>query len=139
MTFYLDTSALVKLYIDEPDSAALRARVGSPGELATSAVAYPEARAAFAAMRRSGRLSGADYRRSLGACETDWPGLMVVGISAVLCRNAGDLAERFALRGFDAVHLACFAEIAAAPGPPLEFLSFDVRLSRAARLWRAGR
>jgi len=46
---------------------------------------------------------------------------------------AGDLAERYSLRGFDSIHLASFAEVARRAGPmQTQFSSFDDRLNDAA-------
>ena len=46
----------------------------------------------------------------------------------------GQLAERYALRGYDGVHLASFLDVARQAGPAdTEFSSFGDRLNRAAR------
>jgi predicted nucleic acid-binding protein len=51
-----------------------------------------------------------------------------------LCRAAGELAEKYSLRGFDSIHLASFAEIARRAGADdTQFSSFDDHLNRAAR------
>ena len=66
-------------------------------------------------------------------------------VSASICRIAGDLAERYRLRVYDAVHLASYVEIARRAGVgEVQFSSFDERLNRAAlaaerALARAGR
>ena len=52
MTLYLDTSSLVKLFIDEPGSDLVGRMVGAATVVVTSTVAYPESRAAFARLRR---------------------------------------------------------------------------------------
>jgi predicted nucleic acid-binding protein len=53
---------------------------------------------------------------------------------AALGREAGEFAEQYALRGFDALHLASFAEIARrADVTDTRFSSFDDRLNKAAR------
>ena len=46
MTLYLDTSSLVKLYVAEPGSDAVRGLVTQASVVATSGIAYPETRAA---------------------------------------------------------------------------------------------
>ncbi len=69
---YLDTSALVKLYVDEPKSEAVKNAVEQADAVATSLVAYTEARAAFARCRREGRFAPQVYRRIVGAFEEDW-------------------------------------------------------------------
>ena len=54
--------------------------------------------------------------------------LTLVGIDGQLARDAGELAERLALRGYDAVHLAS----ALALGTDTTFVSWDADLRRAA-------
>jgi len=74
---------------------------------ATSILSYPEGRAALAAARRGERLSARGYLRAGADFESLHAELLVVGVDDRLARQAGELAERFALRGYDAVHLAC--------------------------------
>ena len=51
-----------------------------------------------------------------------------------LVERAGELAEGFALRGCDAVHLAAAERLFRALGPVLMMWTFDVALARASRL-----
>lgn len=62
MICYLDTSALVKLYVHEQGSETVRKLVDAASVVATSKVAYPEARAALARGFREGLLAEKDYR-----------------------------------------------------------------------------
>jgi predicted nucleic acid-binding protein len=134
VTLYLDTSSLVKLYIAEPDSDAVRTLVDRATVVATSGIAYPETRAALARRRRERALSPTAYRIATRAFEDDWSKYLAVDVSASICREAGNLAERYRLRGYDSVHLASFLEIARrAGGAETQFSSFDDRLNRAAR------
>ena len=134
MTLYLDTSSLVKLYVAEPASDAVRRLVDQAAIVATSGIAYPETRAALARRRRERALSPTAYRIAARAFEDDWPRYLVVDVSAAICREAGNLAERYRLRGYDSVHLACYLEIARRAGvEATQFSSFDERLNRAAR------
>ncbi|MGH8694308.1 MAG: PIN domain-containing protein [Burkholderiales bacterium] len=66
MILYLDTSALVKLYVREQGSAQVRAHVNKADVIATSVVAYAEARAAFARLRRERPASGKRHRERVG-------------------------------------------------------------------------
>jgi hypothetical protein len=59
--------------------------------------------------------------------------LVIVEITERLVRNAGDLAARRALRGFDALHLASAMDLCAAVSLPLSFLAFDLSLTLAAK------
>jgi predicted nucleic acid-binding protein len=58
MVVYLDTSSLVKPYVEEKDSVKLSALVRSSKVAATCLVAYAEARAAFTRRCRDRKLSG---------------------------------------------------------------------------------
>ncbi|MBI2895340.1 MAG: type II toxin-antitoxin system VapC family toxin [Deltaproteobacteria bacterium] len=132
MILYLDTSALVKLYVRERGRALVRKAVAAATQVATSRVAYPEARAAFARRRREGALAERALRRVVADLDRDLPSLVVVEAPADVARRAGDLAQAHALRGFDAIHLACALELARA-GADTAFLAFDARLAAAAR------
>lgn len=133
MTLYLDTSSLVKLYVEEADSEAVREEVARAHLVSTSAVAYPEARAAFARRRRERALTPSDVARAKRALDDDWPRYLVLAPSESICKTAGHLAEQYALRGFDAVHLATFLEVVGrAAGETVVFSSHDSALTKAA-------
>ena len=106
MILYLDTSALVKLYAVEEGREEVERAVEEAGRIATSAVAYAEARAALARKLREGVFSEKEHREAVAALDEDWRPLEVLSVTDNVARFAGDLAERHALRGFDAVHLA---------------------------------
>lgn len=134
MTLYLDTSSLVKLYVVEAGSDAVRELVEKATIVATSVIAYAEARAAFARLRRERALRPARFVTIKRQLDEDWPSYLVLDVTTSLSRAAGDLAERHRLRGYDSVHLASFAEIARLAGPrQARFSSFDDRLNRAAQ------
>lgn len=60
--------------------------------------------------------------------------IFTIEVTSALCRQAGDLAERYRLRAYDSVHLAAFAEIAREAGVrETHFSSFDNALNRGAR------
>ena len=132
MTLYLDTSSLLKLYVVENGSDEVRQDVAEASSAATSAVAYTEARAAFARRRREGLITAAQFRSVKRDLDSDWSSYAVVEPTMALCRAAGELAERYELRGFDSIHLATFLQIARDGGPAeTRFSSFDRRLNRA--------
>ncbi|MBI4612737.1 MAG: type II toxin-antitoxin system VapC family toxin [Planctomycetes bacterium] len=132
MNLYLDTSALVKLYVREPGTRDVRTQVDRAERVATSRVAYPEARAAFARRFREGGLSRPGLRQAAAALDRDLPGLLIVELDAITARRAGDLAERHALRGFDAIHLASALELTSLLGSVAVFLAYDSTLLAAA-------
>ena len=134
MIVYLDTSSLAKLYITEAGSDAVQALVQQAAVVATSQLAYPELRAALARRRRERTLRPGDFVAVKEAFEADWPRYAVTDVTRGICREAGDLAERHRLRGYDSVHLASFADVVrSARGAEVRFSSFDATLNRAAR------
>lgn len=134
MILYLDTSSLVKLYVEEPGAEVVRGLVERAEIVAASVVAYAEARAALARRRRERSLPPAAQRRARAALDADWPRILALDVSSALSRSAGDLAERLRLRGFDAIHLASYLAVAREfPGEDVVFSSADLALERAAK------
>lgn len=135
MTIYLDTSSLVKLYVNEPGRESVLDLVGGASSVFTSEVAYPEARAAFARRRRDASLTASEFKISRRAFEAEWPLFIALAVTSAICREAGDLAERYQLRGFDSIHLASFAVMLRGlqGRDDATFSSFDERLNAAAR------
>jgi hypothetical protein len=67
--------------------------------------------------------------------DVDWPRFVTVDVTDPLTRRAGELADRFNLRGFDAIHLASFELVLERAGGEDEvaFSTADDALARAAR------
>jgi predicted nucleic acid-binding protein len=134
VTLYLDTSSLVKLYVEETGSDDVRGLVAESVVVSTSIVAYPETRAALARLRRTRDLSPATFAAAKRSFERQWRSFFTLDVTQQVNHEAGELAERYALRGFDALHLASFAEIARKAGPATtRFSSFDDRLNEASQ------
>ncbi len=134
MTLYLDTSSLVKLYVAEPGSDAVRKIVDAASLVATSSIAYTETWAAMARRRRDRTLRPAGFASAKKTFEAEWPKYFVVDVTLALCRQAAEFAERYRLRAYDSVHLAAFAEVAREAGVrDTRFSSFDHALNRAAK------
>lgn len=133
MILYLDTSALVKLYVRERGSAQVRTRVNKVDVVATSVVAYAEARAAFARLRREHPASGRRHRERVAQLDRDWDRYALVELTSAVVRSAGDLAEQHDLRGFDAIHLASALWLKSAQSDDLAFVVFDRRLAAGAK------
>jgi len=128
---YLDTSALVKLYVQEQGSEIVRELVDKASLVATSKVAYPEARAALARGLRDGYLEEKDYRQAVAALQNDWLKCLVIEVSDSLVLLAGELAEKYCLRGFDAVHLASAITLKTQVKKSIVAACFDDRLWEA--------
>ena len=65
----------------------------------------------MAAAQRLGRLGATEHREALAAFEEVYAELVTVGVDQELATRAGEYAETFSLRGYDAVHLATALEL----------------------------
>ncbi|MFN8520113.1 MAG: type II toxin-antitoxin system VapC family toxin [Chloroflexota bacterium] len=113
---FLDSSALVKLVVREPETDALLGFLGSPRRpILISEIAITE-------VTRDARRVGADAERVLAECEV------------ILLRSAELVAaatmEPADLRTLDAIHLAAASAVAEHLDA---FVAYDRRLLRAAR------
>jgi len=132
MILYLDTSALVKLYVAEDGSEVVRMAVDAAGAVATSRVAYAEARAALAMAARLGRISEEERAAAAAIFRSEWHAFSVVNVTQPVVELAADLAEAKSLRGFDAIHLASSVLIRQRTHEAVRFMAWDRALVKAA-------
>ena len=133
MILYLDTSSLVKLYVQETSSAAVKRLVEEAQVVATSRIAYVEARAAFARKFRERGLTVMGYRLIIEDLDQDWESYFIMDVPDNLVKAAGIFAEKHALKAFDAIHLASSVVLRREAGRNVAFSCFDERLVSAAQ------
>jgi len=131
MIVYLDTSSLVKLYVEENESSKVDDLVKSSEVTATSLVAYAEARAAFARRYREKAFTSDEYDRMKEVFNKDWSRYLILSVTEDMVRLAGDLTEKHALRGFDSIHLASALTLHQELSSPIVFSCFDDNLQKA--------
>jgi predicted nucleic acid-binding protein len=95
----------------------------------SSHLLYPEARAALAAAARAGRLHERALRQAIADLNAAVASMQRIGVDESLAQEAGELAEKYALRGYDAVHLATLISVA---DPTLVVVTWDRDLAAAA-------
>ncbi len=132
MIVYLDTSALLKLYISEEGREIVAEAVKAAEVAATSAVAYAEARAGLARRLREEDFTEEEHRQAVSDLDRDWTTYERLAVSNLVAHLAGEMAEKYALRGFDAIHLASAKRLEERADEP-RFLAFDDRLTDAAK------
>lgn len=113
MRAHFDTSALLKLILQEAGSATAERAALAATRLHAVTVLLAEAGAALAAAHRSGRLTSSHYAVAKRSLALLWAPILPVVPDVALARRAAALAEREALRGYDAVHLAAALEVRA--------------------------
>lgn len=134
MILFLDTSALVKLYIVEADSPAVHEAVARAETVAVCRIAWAEACAALARRAREVPADEAAIMAARQALAQDWPHFFIVEVTQPVVERAGEFADTFALRGYDSVQLAAACEILAVAPGEVAFSSFDNRLNKAAKV-----
>ena len=129
-----DTSALVKLYIVEPDSDAVAELAAGAEAVAVCRIAWAEAHAALSRRAREIPVDRPAIEAAKQALARDWPDLLVLEVTQALVERAGEYADVFGLRAYDSVQLAAAYEAHRLAETPVAFLCFDSRLNKAARV-----
>lgn len=130
MILYLDTSAMVKLYVDEVYSELVRNWVRRVDMVVSSDVAYAEMASALTRALKEGRISEKGLSSLWDVFVEDWDCYTVVEVSREVLNLAAELIFRHGLRGFDGIHLAS-ALMMTSEGEVV-FGAFDSRLIEAA-------
>jgi uncharacterized protein len=126
VTLYADSSAILKLYLDEPDADLAEELLRGDPQWITGYHSLIEVRRNLVRALEADALPAA--RRQF---EADWDALEAVELDAELCTDAAELAERTGARTLDALHLGAASISGADDGVP--FVTFDRRLADAAR------
>ena len=127
---YFDSSALVKLVVDEEGSDLAAELWDACDAAVASRLAYPEVRAALAAAARNHDLSDHDLDTAEQAWDSYWAATRPVELTPAVEQHAGQLARLHALGGADAVHLASALAIG---DPDLVVAAWDRRLHTGAQ------
>jgi predicted nucleic acid-binding protein len=126
VSLYVDSSALLKRYVDEPDSATADAILGSDTSLLTARHTVIEVRRNLARL-----LDGRDATAARAAFTQDLAAFGIVELDEVTCETAAAVAELTGVRTLDALHLAAAQRVGG--GSAVGFVTFDVRQAQAAR------
>lgn len=112
MSLYVDSSALLKRYLAEPDSQRFEEALLSDPDWITARVTVVEVR-----RNLTRQLRGREVTDARGQFERDWRRFHVVELDEATCDRAAELAELTGVRTLDALPL----------------LTADIRQAQAAR------
>lgn len=100
MIVYFDSSAILKLFIDESDSQVALDIWNATEQAVTSEISYLEVRAGLAgAMRRNpAKLTRTGYDDAKAQFDQLWSEFVSIDLTKELIVRASDVAERYALR-----------------------------------------
>ena len=122
---FLDTSALIKRYVDEDGTTLVIRRMSEDPEWVVSALARTEAEITLC---RLGFGAGEDTTAT-ASLRDDWERCHVVPIDPACLERAAELGCQYEIRTLDALHLAAADRLPR----PLVMLTFDGRQADAAR------
>ncbi len=130
---YLDTSALVKRYVQEPGAEEVSRLIGRARVVGTCGLTQVEMAAALARATRARSLSAEDAAAGLTAFRSEWESFVRIDLTEALLGRAAQVAWEQRLRGYDAVHLAAALFWQEILGGPVCVVSYDRELWVAAR------
>jgi len=124
VTLYVDSSALLKRYIDEHDSELAVELMTTDPVLVTCRITEVEVRRDLSRLLVGSAL--VDARRQFAA---DLDAFALVSLDAATCGEAARIAEQTLCRSLDSLHLAA----ASRAGTETIVLTFDIRQAQVAR------
>jgi predicted nucleic acid-binding protein len=129
---YFDSSALIKLFLDEPDSQTALDIWNDADQIVTSEISYLEVHAGLArAMGQNPpKLSKTGYGDAKAQFGQLWLQVFSIGVTSGLIREASDVAEKYSLRAYDALQ---FASALTVDDDGISLATTDKDLERAAR------
>lgn len=134
MIIYFDTSALVKAYVTELASKEVLSLINKSDVVASHMLAYVEAIASFSRVKREKIITEKDYEVIKKDFVKDWSNYFRIECTPSLLQEAADLADAFALRAYDSVHLAAAKYLLQHAKQDIYFACFDLRLTKAAKI-----
>jgi len=124
VTQYVDTSALLKRYVDEPDSERAVELLARDDELVTGRHTIVEVRRNLSRL-----LDPTSVTAARADFSADLASFSIVELDADTCELAASIGEQTGVRTLDALHLGAARRL----GTAVMFLTFDVRQADAAR------
>lgn len=117
MTLFLDTSALVQRYVDEPGRRLVVETMASDPTWVASALARTEVMITLHQLAAGPR----QQQRLWSSFRDDWDAFAVVPVDDRCLARAAELGSSFSMRTVDAIHLAAADRLPR----PVRYLTFD--------------
>jgi uncharacterized protein len=131
LILYLDASAIVKRYINEPGSDDVVRWIDNAELVGTSLISRAEVSAAFARAARMNILTRLEAESCLYQFRTDWSTYIRIQINEQTTMRADEFAWMVGLRGYDAMHLAAATAWQSALNSAVVMVTFDAALAKA--------
>ena len=130
---YLDSSALIKNYSQEPGTHRVREILSGADGCSISKIGYAEICAAFGRKNRENPKDRRVHLVGFQRFQEDWKLLNIVEVEDDLLPVIRSLTEKYPLRGADAIHLASALWLERVLRDEVTFVAADGRLLEAVR------
>jgi predicted nucleic acid-binding protein len=130
---YLDSSALVKRYLEEDGSDKVQLLFSEADIVFVSRLAYPETLSAITRRHRTGDISDKDLKRIKEQFKSDWESLAIVEIRSEVLQFVDTIIDRYALKGADSIHLSSALWLKRIMKSAVAFVTSDEALLGAAQ------
>jgi len=116
MIYFIDTSAWIKFFIIEDGTQEIQdlILIESQSEsniFAASAVTYAEMHATFKRSLKGNRITEDQYNGAVAVFNEQWENVDIPEVNNLLIEESGKLAQKYALKGCDAIQLASALKI----------------------------
>ncbi len=132
MILYLDTSALVKLFINETYSELVREYYNNCRVVATSNIAYVEFNSALSRIYREGLIDFQNLQNIRNNFDNLWNFYKIINFDDNIIQKATKLLYETELRAFDSIHLASADFLRENTKDNVYFACFDKKLVMSA-------
>jgi uncharacterized protein len=134
MIYFYDTSALLKLFIQEEYSQTLRAQATNVTGVVVSELTWVEMNSALGRRIRQGESQEDVALAALDEFKSKWSDYVVLSPSFEILQSAAQHAQVMGLRAYDSVQLASARQAECAIQGDLVFCTFDKQFNNAARV-----
>ena len=132
MIIYLDSSAIIKRYIDEAGTSAVNSLFAETNGIGTNLVARAEVAAGLMRAARINIISRDDALSAMEKFRSEWENYQRLSVTEATVFRADDLVIKYDLRGYDAIHLAAAVIWQEVIGETITLATFDQKLWVAA-------
>lgn len=133
MILYLDTSALVKRYVQEPGTPEVLALIDLADTAGSVVMTQVEMAAAFARAVRLNLVEPGEAEAAWNDFLSDWPAFARLSLTPAALDRASRLAWEYGLRGYDAVHFSAALTWQDGLETPITLATYSRELWRAAQ------
>jgi uncharacterized protein len=133
MILYLDTSALVKVYINESFSDIVRKAFLDADTIAISIIGFVEFHSAISRLLRENLINKIQLKKVKDNFNENWPKFKIIDLDNNIIKRASELIYKTELRAFDSIHLASAETLKNITENDVIFGCFDKRLINGAK------